>query len=209
MKLDKDRQAHIVDQLVNKSWGELEVLEHAGYLLFPEKLYQRQKDGTFKETPICIRVPREPEVRTARIKARKICEDEGLDPAKDPDLFDNVDAVCLLSVAIRNTTEPHEPFEPDPKRLERVYDKGSIMALWAKLDGLTQLVNPRPSDISEEQMIALTAAIAKERNIHPLHVFDGPAQNDYIVTMASLLHSLLEQKSSSESSGTSTPEPSN
>lgn len=202
---DDDVHDHVIEQLIGKNWGELEILEHYGYLLFPETLYKRSKSGEFEKQPIVLRVPRQHELREARVEARRIAKDDGLDPSLDKDLIDDIETVCILSKAIRNCTPPHEPWEPDPRGLEKRYDRGSLIQLWAKLDALHQVVDPAPHKIGEEEMFALIAAIAKERNILPLAVYGPAAQASFVIFMASLLQSSLESRSSSESSEHSTP----
>ncbi len=196
----------VVEQLVGKNWDEIETLEHAGYLLFPDKLYKRNRQGGLDEEPIVLRVPREHELRKARVQANKIAEDDGLDPDRDKDLVDNIETVCILALAIRNSTPPHEPWKPNPRELEKRYDRGALMQLWGKLDALTHVLNPAAGSITKEEMFALVAALAKERNIVPLHVYEPDVQASFIVTMAVQLMSFLVSKSSSASSEPSTPE---
>lgn len=192
----KSSAEDIIATILTKDWGELKALEHAERLLFPETLLKLKKDGTFEEIPICLRVPREPELRKARIDARKWATDEGLDPELDPDLFDNLETLCTLSVAIRNATDPHEPWEPDPKRLERCYDKPSLEALWAKIDAYRSVIDPRVSELDENDTLTLIAAVASSRNVVPLAGLGGSAQNSFVVSMAIQLQSYLESKSS-------------
>jgi hypothetical protein len=188
---------HTLDQLVGKTWEELEVVEANGYLHFPEKLLRRRKDGTFEEIPITIRVPREHEMRKARSAAREWAKLEQVDPDKDADLFDNMDSMCVLQMAVRNATPPYEPMVMTPQELERTYDKPCLMLLWAKLDSYTAALDPRSADITKEEVGLVIAAIAKERSIRPLHAYDGRSQNAYIVCTAALLQNLLTSSSSS------------
>ena len=204
-KLPDSVHDHVVDQLVGRTWGEIEVLEHAGYLLFPEKLYKRNRKGGYDPVDICLRVPREHELRQARVLARQIALADNLDLDRDRDLVDDLEIVCILSLAIRNADPPHEPWVPDPRKLEETYDRSSLMQLWAKLDNLTQVLDPRPETISEEEMIALMSALSKERNLSPLLVYGSEAQTFCVVTMADRLLSSLASRSSSAPSEPSTP----
>jgi hypothetical protein len=71
MALDNRKETEaLVNAILTKDWSELQAQEYADYLLFPEELLQRQKDGTFKRHPVMLRVPREHEMRQARIEAR-------------------------------------------------------------------------------------------------------------------------------------------
>lgn len=193
-----DVHDHVIAQLLSKDWGELEVLEHAGYLLFPDVLLRRQRDGSFKQEPVMLRVPREPDMRKARVEARAIFKKEGLDEKLDRVMFSNLESFCILAEACRNVSPPHEPWVPDARDLEKNYDKASLMQLWEKLERLNDVVNPAPEKISPQEMLVLLAAIAKERNIGPLAVYGSAAQTSFVVTMVDLLLSLSESKSSSE-----------
>lgn len=180
----KDDNAALVEAILSKNWEELQTMEFAGYLLFPEELQRRRKDGTFESIPVMLRVPREHEMRKARVQARQWAKDEGLVPELDPDLFDNMDTMCTLALAIRNITEPHEPFEPDPKRLEQVYDRVCLDALWGKLEAYRTVLDPRPDTLSETETMAVIAAVAKVGNLVPLAAFGGRSQNSLVVSMA-------------------------
>lgn len=195
LKLPDTIYDHVADRLLKKGWEGLEILEHADHLLFPDKLYKRKKDGSFDEKEVMLRVPRDYELRKARVTARQIAVNEGIDEEKDKDLFDNLETVCILSVAIRNNTHPFEPWEPDPLILERKYDKTCLAQIWAKVETLSTIVDPKPDQISKEEMYALTAALSSERNLLPLHVYGSVAQTIYIITLADLLMNSPEFKS--------------
>lgn len=193
-------RAHIAEQLVAKTWDELCALEHAGYLLFPDKIYRRAVKGKFESRDVCIRVPREPDLRKARAAARKQFAEEGLNEQKDSDLFENLETMHILWAAIRNNTPPHEPLCLSPDELESIYDKRSLMQMWGKLDTYTQLLDPRPETIDDKELLFLVSAIAKERSIRPLRAFGSAAQAHFIVSTVEQLVSCLASKSSSEPS---------
>lgn len=194
-KLPDSTHDHVIDQLLNKSWAELEILEHYGNLLFPEKLYKRKKDGSFESKDIMIRVPREPDLREARVKSRKMAQEDGLDLDRDSDLIETIECICTLSICIRNNTKPFESWEPNPRLLEQNWDKGSLTQLWGKLNEYSNIIDPRSDSLSPEEILVLMASIAKEKNIYPLHVYGQGAQNSFIVTMANLSLNYLESKS--------------
>jgi hypothetical protein len=178
-----------LEQLLERDWAGLEVLEKDGRLLFPDKIYRRQGDGTFRGHDVLLQVPREPDLRWARIQARRIANesDPPLDPDRDRDLIDNLEALCLVSRCMRDPQVPTREFDPDPAHLEAAWDKAALTQIYEKLDRLAQVVDPRPTDLGEEEMLALVAAVAKARNILPLAVYGPAAQNSCIVTMADRL----------------------
>ncbi len=186
---------HISDALKGKSWVDADVLEWADYLLFPGEVLKRKAGGEFERTPVRLRVPREHEMRKARSDARAIMADDGLDCATNRDLFTNVETFCILSMCIRNTTEPFEPWEPNPRELEKRYDKSSLMAIWAKLDALAKIVDPRPDELSSAEIVALITAIAKEGTTGPLVAYGSLAQASFVVIMAKLCAISLDTKS--------------
>lgn len=199
----EDETDHIARELAGKTWEELEAVEHEGRLYFPEVIYRRV-GKKFEAEPVRLLVLREHEVRRAKRMARKWAADEKLDPALDPQLFDNMVCWCELALSIRNTTFPYESLHPDPAYLEANYDKRPLVQVYAKIDAYARLLDPRPEEIDAEQMVALVAALAKEQTIRPLVAFDGVSQTSCILYMARELQSLRDSKSSSESSDFST-----
>lgn len=195
--------AAVSEQLTRK-WNELEVVEHAGYILFPESILRRTKKGPFEHVPIMVRVPRPPEMRKARKRAREQFKEDGLDPVADRDLFSQFENIIILAEAIRNVSSPYEPFEPNPLELERRYDTMSLQQVWQKLDAYNALLNPQPDRLTRDQFIALVAAIAEGRSIVPLDVISSDARHSFVITMAVLLRSSPFFKSFSVSSATST-----
>lgn len=206
LKLPETTHEHVVEQLIGKDWGELKVFEKGDYLLFPDNLYKRNVEGGFDKKPIMIRVPRPNELRKARVMARGIAAKDGLDPKLDRDLIEDLETICILTMVIRNDTEPYEPWIEDPVELESTYDKVSLMQIWAKMDALLRVVDPAPAEISEPEFYALTCAIAKERNISPLLVYGSEVQTTYVVTMVDRYLTSLASKSSSEPLEPSTQE---
>jgi hypothetical protein len=103
--------------------------------------------------------------------------------------------VCLLSLAIRSPTSPHEPFEPDPRRLEKTWDKASLVQAWAKLDALYQVIDPAPASMSEGEILVVLGKLVSEKNLGPLAVYAPDARSFFIITMAERLLNLLLQKS--------------
>lgn len=194
---------HVLQQLLSKKWVELEVIECEDYLLFPESLYRRNAKGGFTEEKVMVRVPREPDIRKARVKARKWALEDGLDLDRDADLVDQLETICVMSDCIRNFkpsidprngAEFREAWEPDPTSLEKRYDKQSLNQLWAKIDALGQVVDPRPNTLGKEETLGCIAAIARSRTIAPLHVYGSGAQQSCIVFMAQALLSFLASK---------------
>ncbi len=179
----------LISIVLEKDWEELEAIEQdGGRLLFPFSLQRKTHKG-WEDIPVMLKVPREPDTRKARLRAREWAKKEKLDPDLDPEFFSNMDTMCLLADCIRNVKAPHEPWEPFPEKLEELYDRPSLDAAYAQIDALKTVIDPRPHNISEEEMWGIIAAVAKARNIVPLAAFAGESQNNCVVTMAQLLMS--------------------
>jgi hypothetical protein len=207
---ERDEAQVIADEIIARGWDGIEALEHAGYVLFPEKIWRRTAKGKLEAEEVLLRVPREHEMRQARIMAREWAKAEGVDPDKDPELFESMDCIVVLArFAVRNPkTDSHEPLHPDPAFFEQRYDRPAIEQTWSKLEAYRKLIAPQARLLDRGLVIAVAAAIAKGKNTRPLVVFDGPDQDGCVIIMADLLTSLLTEKSSRESSATSTPVPS-
>ncbi len=202
-------QAHVFAQVAAKPWAEIEVQEQesAKFLVFPEKIYQRKRDGTWGETPCMLHPLRNHEKRAARKDARRIAEAEGIDPAKDADLFDELDTVCIMHLATRNTTAPFEPLCGSAEEYERRFDRDVIKHMFGVLDDYSKLLDPQLDQLDQNQTLALIAAIAEGRSIRPLRAYGGAAQVSFIVTMADLLNGLRTGKFLPESFEPVTPAP--
>lgn len=204
-----DDRSHVAAQLASKTWAEIEVIEaqigDTGRLLFPDVLHRRGADGKWVPVPVRFMVLRPGEQRAARVQAREIATEEGIDSEKDADQFENLDTVCLLWRAVREPTAPYEPVAMDPRDLERRFDKATLEQAWALYSHWAEQVDPRPEDIDQGEMMAVIAAVAERRDVRPLLALGGRSQTTCIVTMASLLAPYLRSSSSPGQSEPSTP----
>lgn len=197
----------IASELSAMRWEDLEAFEQGGVLHFSETLQRRKPNGKFEEIKVKLRVPQTHELRAARREARDLAKQDGIDPKLDLDLFNDLDNTCILWRAIRSDTAPFEPWAMDVRDLEKRLDKPCLQQAWGKLEGYRRVIDPRPVALNRAQLLGLVASIAEGRNISPLLAIDSPAQAAFVIFMARLLQSFLSFKSSSQSSGTSTPEP--
>jgi hypothetical protein len=201
---DEKRDA-AVGELLSKSWGDLEALEFQGRVLFPGKLRRYKADGTLIEVNVLLRVPRQPDMRKARVIARQMALSSKLDLDRDKDLVEGLENLVILQEAIRNPDKPpHEPLVSDPLELEKDWDIDSLAETWSRLEALRAMLDPAPAEMTQEQTFTVLAQIASTQSISPLVVYGPSTRARFIITMASLLLSSLASKSSSESSGSST-----
>ncbi len=198
----------IAYELSAKKWEELEAFEHLDQLHFPDVLHVRKQSGKFEQLKVCFRVPRSKDLRTARAEAKRIAAEDGIDQEKDKGQFDDLENACILWRALRSTSAPYEPLFIDVEELETKIDRDVQKLAWQKLEGYRRVIDLRPAAITRKQCLMVVAMAAKKRDISPLLVFDGPAQTACIVFMASLLQRFLTGQPSSQSSESSTPEPS-
>jgi len=195
----QQQRPYVIARLMAADWTGAGVIEFADHLLFPDVLVRRKSDGSWEETKVMLRVPRERDQRKSRVQARELAAKEKIDEQKDRDLFATLENLCLLALSIRNRSEPHEPWEPDPLILEGRYDKVCLQRMWNKIDHLASILDPAPDQISKGEIIALIAAIHRSRNLGPLVVYGSAAQASFVVSMVDILMSLLGSKLSSES----------
>ena len=190
---------HVLTKLMTTDWSELEMVEHSDYLLFPETLYRRRPGGEWEEKSIMLRVPRDRDLRQARVTARSLAVKEKISEERDKDLFSNLENMCILALCIRNDTHPYEAWEPDALTLEKKYDKVCLQHMWEKLERLNDILNPAPNQLSPGEIVALIVSIAKARHLGPLVVYGPGAQTSFVVSMADLLLNSVASKLSSES----------
>lgn len=195
--------AQKIEQLLSRGWEALEAIEYQGRLLFPERIYRRGPKGELIADEVMLRVPREGEIRKARAEARKLAAEDGIDPERDADLFETLDNVCLLWISIRNPKPQHEPLVGFPRELEARYDSASLAQVGRKLRALMEAIDPMPSEVNENELLAIIAALAKERTILPFAVCVPAVQVRLVLYMAERLTTSPDWKSSSASSDSS------
>ncbi len=190
---------HAIAKLMTTKWDELEAVEHAEHLLFPDTLTRRRRDGSWEKKAVMLRVPRERDLRQARVNARALAAQEKISEKDDRDLFVNLENLCILATCIRNDSDPYEPWIPDPMELEARYDKIVLTHMWEKLERLNEVLNPAPNQLSTGEIVALIVSIAKARHLGPLVVYGPGAQTSFVVSMADLLLKSVGSRLSSES----------
>jgi len=171
------------EALVAKKWDELEALEQDGRTLFMDAIRARKKGGSVVEVPIVLRVLRKDERRKAKFEARKWAETIGLDPEKEPALFDDMDTLCILAQAIRERAAPHDQ-HMKAAELEATYDGRSLEELWSKYKVYEDLTDPREAIDDDVKFWTTVAAIGRSASILPLTESESFAQNACIVRMA-------------------------
>ena len=194
-----------MDRLRAAKWEDLEAIELGGRVYFQEVIQKAKADGSLEDVKILVRVPRKPERRKARLEARAWAERVKVDPEKDPELFDDMDTLCILAGAIREATGDHEQHRT-PEMLEAEYDSRSLLALWERLQVYEDLIDPRPGELDDENFWRTVQAIGRTRSALPLTGLGSRAQNACITRMALEAWNARTRGSSSGSSELSTPE---
>jgi len=185
--MTEETQPHIAEQLYNQSWEDLEVLEHNDRLLFPSKIYKRNKDGSIKGIDVLLQAPREADFRKARVLARNACLKEKLDLDRDKNLIEQYETTCLLHLCIRNPSSPYEPLAYNPEELEQQYEMTSLESAYDKICRVRDLSDPRPSELSEMDCWTLVTAIATARNALPLTAYAPDSQSIFMLFMVDQL----------------------
>ena len=172
-----------------KTWDELEAIDEGGRLFFRDSIKRIGAKGVVEDVPVLMCVPRE-EKRRARIEARAWAAREGLDPDKDADIFDDMCSYCELALCLRDVDSPKTQFQT-AETLEKHFDRASISDLKARQELYADLIDPRPSVATEDDMLAVAATIARVGNVSPLVAFDSRSQTAYIIFTADRLTRLM------------------
>lgn len=170
------------ETLVAKKWDELEVLEQDDRLYFPDTIRVREKGGKLRETKVTVRVLRKDERRKARNDTVELAAELKVDREKEPDLFDELDTLCILARAIRDPEPPYDQ-HLKAKDLESRYDMRSLEELWSKYKVYEDLTDPRDPIQTDVQFWAIVAAIGRKRNILPLTECESLSQNACILRL--------------------------
>lgn len=193
-----------IDALRAKTWEELECIEQGGRVLFPDVIRQRTSKGDLVEVPIVIRVLRGPERRKARQETRALAKKVEVDQELDPDLFDDIDTLCILARAIREKAPPHEQHYT-PELLEQEYEWRSLKELYARYKVYEDRTDPGLEITDEKTMWKAIGAIARAGNILPLTELESLSQNASILFAANQALLSPTFKSFLESIDSSTP----
>lgn len=181
-------------------WAELGIVEHKGELFLPVKLRRRRADGGLDERPAMLRVPTAQHRVKARVRARKWADEQGLS-AQDQDLITELENYWLLSFALRDAKAPHDQMFPDGPSLHTAVEQVSLRELWAKLDFLGDVLDPRYGELSDDEMWKVIERIAARGEPGPLAELDSLSQATCITFMAKAAWSSRTGKSSSPSPG--------
>jgi hypothetical protein len=201
---DAERKPTPLERLGKTSWEDLEAIEVGGRIVFPDVIKRRRSDGKLDEVPVCVRVPRKDERRRARSDAREWARREKIDPEKDPELFEDMDTVCILALCIRERDRPEEQHQTY-EVLEKSYDARSLQQVWHRLQVYEDLIDPREVAVDTNAFWGLVLDVARRRDILPLTDTGGPEQHSCIVRMAEEALSSPSGKSYLQSCGISTP----
>lgn len=205
--------------LRGKSIEELEAFEHGERVLIPEALRRRGPKGEEILVPVALRVPTEHERAQARIDAIRFVQElrkkaggpqppietvEQAQAAVGADVFENFDTFAILARALREPKAPHGPaYTLDV--LVGSFQPSALFDLYFRLDFYSRLYNPRIEELDDESFWAAVSEVARVRNLGPLAVIAGSAQNAFILRSIVELSNCRTRLSSSPSSETLTP----
>jgi len=197
-------QVDLIAVLRGKTWEELEAIEHAERVMFPDSIRFRDRSGAVREIPVMVRVLRADERRKARVEARKYAADNGLDADRDQDLCVAIDRLHQLARAIRDAKAPHDQ-HATVGMLESGYDTSSLDELWERYEVYADRQDPRMEITDEAQFWAALGVVAKVGNVLPLAGLVPHSQFNCIVFGARQALLSPTFKSFSESIDSSTP----
>lgn len=197
--------------LKGKTAADLELVEHAGRVYFPDAIQRLRPGGKFAEVKVAVCVPRAPEKAMARRDAIALFSKWKLDREKDADYFDTLDKFAILSHALREPEAPYGQFHPlewlVSDKPGEGFDERSLWAAWDRLKVYQELLDPTLTQPDEEEVLAAAAGIDRVRNLSPLVAIAGPALDSFVVSMASLLCRYRTLVLSQPSPANSTPAP--
>lgn len=176
-----------MNEFAGKSWGDLEVIEHqgSGHLMFTDELRQFSKTGEIKRTKVRVRAARPHELIVARGQTRLLFRDsfKGLDEDRDRDTFAELEQLVILSMAIRTYEPPHAQLA-EPLELGQKYDEGCLRAILGRITALRNMLDPRASDLSDDETWDVIHNVARGSTILPLTGIAGHAQPSFLHFMA-------------------------
>lgn len=198
-----------IPELGGRTWEELEVIEHSedGSLMFRDALRKRAKNGAVETVPVRVQVLRVAKIARARGDCRRWFGELGLDEERDKDIFDQLEQVCMLALAVREDKPPHAQAYT-AEELARDFDEASLQDVIGRIQALRQAVDVRESHLSEGEIWQKISAVARVGHLLPLTDIAGHEQPSCIVFMATQAMRSPKALAWLQSVGISTPEPS-
>jgi hypothetical protein len=174
-----------IPQLGGRTWNELEVLDHTedGCLLFKDQLRKRTKTGSVEVVDVRVRILRPMHLAKARVACRALCKRLELDVDKDTDLFDELESICQLALAIRTAEAPYGQLA-DPDELMAKYDEASLKDILGRIKELGNMLDVRESELTEEQLWSKIFAVSRAGHLLPLTDIAGHELPSCIAFMA-------------------------
>lgn len=195
-----------IPELGGRTWEELEIVDHGdGHLLFKDAIRRKTKDGSVQMEPIRVSILRVPEIARARADCRRWFAELRLDEDRDKDIFDELEQVCMLAMAVR-TAEPPYAQLATAEELARDYDEVSLQDVIGRIQVLRQQLDVRESHLTEDELWQKVFAVAQRGHLFPLTDIAGPEQPSCIVFMAEQAMNSPRGQSWLQSVGSSTAE---
>lgn len=197
-----------IPELGNRTWDELEVIEHPdGGLLFKDEIRRKLPKG-WERVPVRVRVPRPAHNVEARANARRLfAQNKDLDPERDKDMFDELEQFCLLSIAIRDPESLGQ--HADPEELAAQYDEESLKDVLERMQVYKRLLDPRDEIGDDTDKFWLTLLkVDRVGHLGPLTDIAGREQPSFVLRTVREALKSPTAPSFVRSRGTSTPAPS-
>ena len=199
-----DSRLERVVQLTLENWEAIGVVEGDGEVLhLPTSIKKRGKTGGLTEQRVFLRNVTNQHRFKARTRSREWAKELGLDLDRDADLVEDLERAELLAFAVRG--EAFEQHVLDGKMLVRMYDPGSLEALYSEWEAWTRMLHPSFGQWEAAELWQVIARVRAGSTITPLAVMPGRAQANLLLFMAREAALSPNAPSWLRSSETSTP----
>lgn len=166
------------------SWDDLGVVEHEGGLHFPAKLQRRKADGSLRTVDVMLRCPTNAQRMKARVRSREWAAELKLDLDKDRDLVDELETYELLAFCVRDSAAPFDQHVFDGKALFKDFLSPELSALWARLNVIIDVTDPRFGELGPAEIWEVAKRIAAHGEPSPLGDLPGFEQATCITFLA-------------------------
>lgn len=174
----------------------IRVIEDGERYLYPETVKRRNpKTGKVDEKPVMVRVPNADERLEARVESlefirKRMGRDKpfGLDDAKAAlgvDQVSEVEAIHILSKAIRRVDAPHDPWML-PHFLMSM-PPAYLVEVQGRIDFYAKLEDPRIKKLNEKQFWAVVDAVRRVGHLGPFVALSGDTLDSFMLSTVSLL----------------------
>ncbi len=136
-----------------------------------------------KSIPVMFKLLAQSELAQARRDAIKWMADKKLDRDKERDIFQVIDTVAVIALAVREPNAPYGQYRSLDNFLATFKSSKLHLAICDAYKAFEAECDPRPDDLPKDVFRLMIEKIRKAGHLGPLVAIDGPAQDNFVLRL--------------------------